>query len=78
MRSKYCLGEYMINFGKTIRRRRKMLDMTQEELARRSGVSVATIRRWEKGHGMTVESAELVLDALGAKLAVTDKGGLRT
>lgn len=67
----------MVNWGKTIRSRRRMLDMTQKELAEKSGVSVATIRRWESGHGMTLESVELVLDALGATIKVVDKGGLR-
>lgn len=66
-----------IEIGKAIRRRRRELDMSQLQLAQRAGVSEGSVRRWEKGENLTVDSAELVLKALGLKLAVTERGGLR-
>jgi transcriptional regulator with XRE-family HTH domain len=39
--------EETISFGAWLKRRRKALDLTQEELARQIGVSLGTIRKWE-------------------------------
>ena len=35
------------SFGAWLKRRRKTLDLTQDELARQTGVSLGTIRKWE-------------------------------
>src|SRR3954453_20886209 len=39
--------EEMTSFGAWLKRRRKALDLTQEELALRAGCAVATIKKWE-------------------------------
>ena len=43
---------------------------TQRELARRLGVDESQISRWERNeyHGITIERASAVLDALGARV----------
>ena len=57
-------------FGATIRARRRMLDMTQEQLAERSGVARSSIALYESGHGNpTLEQTELLVFALGGALA---------
>lgn len=38
--------------GKFIKERRKVLNLTQEELAVKVGVSNRTISKWENGHGL--------------------------
>jgi DNA-binding transcriptional regulator YiaG len=44
-----------------VKRLRKRLGLTQEAFARRLGVSVVTVNRWEQGH---VEPRGLSVDAL--------------
>src|SRR4029078_3887353 len=39
--------EETTSFGAWLKRRRKALDLTQEELAQRAGCAVATIKKWE-------------------------------
>jgi len=57
-------------FGATIRARRRMLDMTQEQLAERSGVARSSIALYESGHGNpTLEQTEALVFALGGALA---------
>ena len=50
--------------------------LTQKQLASRLGVSEAAVSRDEKNeyHGITLERAQRVLDALGATLATTVEG----
>jgi len=36
-----------ISFGDWLKRRRKALDLTQASLARRIGISVGAVRKWE-------------------------------
>ena len=38
-----------MSIGEKIRQQRRLLDMKQEELSRRTGVSLKTIQRWESG-----------------------------
>jgi transcriptional regulator with XRE-family HTH domain len=45
------MGE-KIGLGKFISKRRRMLDMTQEELARRIGVSKSAVAKWETEGGL--------------------------
>lgn len=56
-------------FGERVRLSRSRLDWTQDELARRAGVGVATIRRAE---GATfeprLETARRLADALGVDM----------
>lgn len=41
-----------MEIGETIRKRRKELGMTQEEVARRLGVTAPAVNRWENGNAM--------------------------
>jgi len=53
------------SFGEWVRRRRKLLDMTQEALATRASLSASAIRKIESdGRRPSRESAELLADAL--------------
>jgi transcriptional regulator with XRE-family HTH domain len=57
-------------FGATIRARRRMLDMTQEQLAEKSGVARSSIALYESGHGNpTLGQTEALVFALGGALA---------
>ena len=38
-----------LNLGENIRKHRRRLDLTQDELAERLGVSFQTVSRWENG-----------------------------
>jgi DNA-binding transcriptional regulator YiaG len=48
--------------GKRILKIREALDLTQEEFARRLGVIVTTVSRWENGHvtprGLSIRALE--------------------
>lgn len=48
------------NTGNRIRRRRQDIDMGVRELARKIGVSHATISKWENGHTRTIKDDDLV------------------
>lgn len=55
-----------IDYGAIIKRVRKRLGMTQEELAKRSGMSISTIGKYERGLLHPKESSRKKLyDALG-------------
>lgn len=43
-------------------------EMTIDELAQKAGVGARTLKAWNQGGGMYVESLELVLQALGYTL----------
>lgn len=63
-----------VNWGETIRKRRRSLDWTQEVLAKKSGVALSTIQSWESGKtGMNAETLGIVLDALGMELKAVRK-----
>ena len=42
-----------LNLGENIRKHRRRLDLTQDELAERLGVSFQTVSRWENGVSQT-------------------------
>lgn len=46
----YDTGEYMQNFGKVIRKKRREKDMTQKALGKKLGVHEMQIYRWEKSN----------------------------
>ena len=39
-----------MTFGEKVKQVREKLNLSQEELAKKLGISFATINRWEKGH----------------------------
>lgn len=55
------------SFGQWVKQRRKALDMTQEELARRVGCAVITILKVEAGQRRpSTQIAELLAQQLGS------------
>ena len=55
--------------GKRIKQMREAMDMTQDELADKSGVHRVTIAKYETMDiGMTLESAKKIADALGCTI----------
>src|SRR5258706_4358117 len=57
------------SFGKWLRSRRRELDLTQEELARRSGCAQVTIRKFESDEMRpSKQLAELLMEQLGVPL----------
>jgi len=59
-------------FVKSVRRQ---LDISQEDLARELGVSLATVNRWENSQVQPSKLARAQLDAFCAKMA--EQGKLR-
>ena len=57
--------EYLSRIGKRIRFFRESAEMTQEELAEQSMVSVSTIRRFEGGYDISFSKLIHLLKALG-------------
>ena len=58
------------NIATTLRTIRANLDLTQEQLAERLGVSFATVNRWEGGSVMPQKAAREAIDALAADAGV--------
>jgi transcriptional regulator with XRE-family HTH domain len=56
-----------IPFGQQVRERRRALDLTQEELARRVACAAITVRRIEAG---TMRASQQIAERLAAALAV--------
>lgn len=56
--------------GLTIRRLRKALALTQEELAHEIGVTVSTVNRWENGKAEPLRIARRQLTALAARAGI--------
>ncbi|WP_381796427.1 helix-turn-helix domain-containing protein [Streptomyces niveus] len=58
------------NLGKTLRRLRRLADLTQEDLAERSGVSVDVIRQLEQGrkHSARLPTLHALANGLGVEL----------
>ncbi len=52
---------------------RQQLNLSQERLARRLGVSFATVNRWENGHCIPASPARARLDAFCLKMIERDK-----
>ncbi len=58
----------------TVKRRREMLQVTQEELARLSGVGLRTLKQFESGKGNpTLQTIEKIVDVLGLELVLSVK-----
>lgn len=63
--------------GQQVRARREELDWTQDELALKSGCSVTTVKRIERGIGEEPKELRKVLATLGlTPLGLTPSGGL--
>ncbi len=58
-----------------LRRLRSSLGISQEQLARRLGVSFATVNRWEAGRTQLSARARTAIAELEAEVAVTGQGG---
>jgi transcriptional regulator with XRE-family HTH domain len=50
-----------------IREQRKRLGMTQEELAKRLGVSTRTVQNWEQGGVVPATSKDAIMRVLGGE-----------
>jgi DNA-binding XRE family transcriptional regulator len=59
------VGERSKAAGRRIRDLRKAANMTQQELARRSGVPLTTLRRYEGGGSQKLEDVYRIAEALG-------------
>ena len=60
--------------GKIIKSRRKLLQLTQDELAEISGISLRSLKSMELGKGNpSIEQLDKVLDAIGLKMSVGKK-----
>ena len=46
-------GTDMLNMSETIRKRRRELGMTQEQLAQRLGVNGPAVSKWEQGGSLS-------------------------
>ncbi len=59
-----------------IKKRRKVLNITQETLSDISGVGLRTLRQFESGKGNpTLETITNICDALGLEIELKIKGG---
>jgi len=59
------------DIGKEIKERRKLLKITQEELAEISGISLRSLKAIELGKGNpTVSQLSKVLDAVGLRIII--------
>lgn len=56
--------------GPAIRRLRKILEMSQEDLAHEIGVTVSTVNRWENQHSEPLRVVRRQLEALAARAGV--------
>ena len=56
---------------------RTRLDLTQEALAERLGVSFATVNRWEGGTNLPQKAAREVIEALAREAGIDDADGAR-
>ena len=73
MHGLYSPGELAARLGRRARERRVSLKLRQEDLARAAGVSVDTIRRFERGDGgLTVKALAAIAIALGSEHELTD------
>ena len=73
MQSLYSPGELSARLGRRARERRVSLKMRQEDLARAAGLSVDTIRRFERGDGgLTIKALAAIAIALGSEHELTE------
>ena len=62
-----------MSIGDEIKRIRKAKGLTQRQLAKISGISNASISRWESGQNEpTYFDAECLINALGCRLEIVD------
>lgn len=62
------------NLIKTIKKRREILQVTQESLAKISGVGLRTLKQFESGGGNpTVKTIQKLADVLGLELCLKVK-----
>lgn len=59
-----------MNVAEILKASRKMLRMTQKELSEISGISRATIVKYETGQHDPTQTIELLLNAMGLELCV--------
>jgi len=60
----------MTNLAEFVKRRRKAVDLTQEEFAERAGVALTVLRKIEQGKtNLNMEKVNLVLKMFGHELA---------
>ena len=58
----------------TVKKRRKVLNVNQEEVALLSGVGVRTLKHFESGKGnITLKNLQKILEVLGLELNLTIK-----
>src|ERR1700730_804417 len=63
------------NVAATLRAIRSKLDLTQEQLAERLGVSFATVNRWEGGSTLPQKAAQEVIAALAQEVGLSPEDG---
>lgn len=61
------------HFGKRIRALRKILRLSQEDLAREIGVSLSTVQRWETKGGRPIRLARNELQKFLREAGMDDK-----
>lgn len=66
-------GEDGEHFGKRIRVLRKILRLSQEDLAREIGVSLSTVQRWETKGGKPIRLARKELQKFLRQAEMDDK-----
>lgn len=62
-------GETLRGIGERARKLRLMRNLRQEELATRAGVGIATVRRFEKTGGASIENVLRIATVLNAERA---------
>lgn len=62
-----------LNFQQTIYEELSLREMSLNQLAMRSGVSISSLMCWLKGSSPKISSLEKVLDSLGYQLAIVEK-----
>lgn len=67
-----------LSYPATIRSLRAKLNLTQEQLADRLGVSFTTINRWEGGNSVPQKAAQELIRAMAAEAGVETSGDLAT
>jgi transcriptional regulator with XRE-family HTH domain len=57
-----------VEIGEVVKARAKALGITQVDLSKQLGVSIATVKRWYSGKGFTLVAIRLIADSLGLSL----------
>ncbi len=66
----------VLEIGQAIERSRKLLGLTQVELAEVAGISYRPVYQIESGRSIRLESLVALCDALGLKISLTSMGGV--